>query len=465
MEKSSSQANKPKNPPRRNMEARREQNRIASRNYREKRRQKLALLNQLLEPESSSSTPSSSAPDISHSNLDTNAIIQGDSLTQQPLSYPPVSQLPISQHESTLDIDLSGFDDCVAPIDMNNSQSQSLTPTTFAPYYPVPTTSYPSTHLPDTPFNTMFGPLTTDNFTTNNEHQYRASAFQPSASDNFTPQARNFDEPRTSAASKSQALQEVLRGLDNLSISQKRVLVQLLQYQIQDASEPQPPNPPPSDNPNNPYFQSLTRMQLEALQYAMAIRQTASAGPSRGPNMYRMDAGLFNALFANCFALGMADIAPMLVDDGWSIFGLGPDIAYHPSQLSVVRAKFRNLAPALQPTDKQLTFAHHPYIDVIPYKAFRDKVLEALDHEQPLLDEDILCEDLLTGLTCWGSQQNALGMGAAVPWDVRSWEPSLWFLNKYRDLVGGWEDEMWKGARTWHSMRGERVQELDIPSP
>ena len=36
----------------------------------------------------------------------------------------------------------------------------------------------------------------------------------------------------------------------------------------------------------------------------------------------------------------------------------------------------------------------------------------------------------------WGSQGNNLGMGACSPWDMRSWEPQLWFLKKYWFLVG-----------------------------
>ena len=75
-----------------------------------------------------------------------------------------------------------------------------------------------------------------------------------------------------------------------------------------------------------------------------------------------MEAGFFGALFANCYALGMGSVDALLVEDGWSVFSLAPEMAYHPSQLSVVRAKFGTLAPDLRPVDVQLTFAHHPYI-------------------------------------------------------------------------------------------------------
>lgn len=79
-----------------------------------------------------------------------------------------------------------------------------------------------------------------------------------------------------------------------------------------------------------------------------------------------------------------------------------------------------------------------------------------MQHDPPLFDEEELCDDFSKGaLVCWGSQQNSLGMEAGVPWDVRSWEPQVWFLRKYWFLVGDWDDEMWKSARWWHDMRGE----------
>lgn len=85
----------------------------------------------------------------------------------------------------------------------------------------------------------------------------------------------------------------------------------------------------------------------------------------------------------------------------------------------------------------------------------------ALERDPVLLDEDQLCYDLLAGgMVCWGSQQSLHGMEAAVPWDARSWEPKVWFLKKYAAYVGGWDDELWKGARRWSQLRGERIQPI-----
>jgi hypothetical protein len=100
---------------------------------------------------------------------------------------------------------------------------------------------------------------------------------------------------------------------------------------------------------------------------------------------------------------------------------------------------------------------------VLPWKSFRRRTLELLQRDATVIDEEELCRDICHGgLICWGGQQNSTGMEAGVPWDVRSWEPALWFLEKYRFLVGGWDDEMWKGARYWHHARGEKLR---LPTP
>ncbi|CAK7266938.1 hypothetical protein SEPCBS57363_002345 [Sporothrix epigloea] len=150
----------------------------------------------------------------------------------------------------------------------------------------------------------------------------------------------------------------------------------------------------------------------------------------------------------------------------------------------------------LQPVDAQILVAHHPYLDVIPFGGFRGRALALLAEmeadkevaaavsenlkrngtsiELPyLLDEDELCYDMnvADGLVCWGSQvgnagasqsaqakrdsDSARDMRSCQPWDMRSWEPQVWFLKKYWYLVGGWDDDMWRNCRWWHSMRGD----------
>ncbi|CAM1506534.1 Fc.00g061750.m01.CDS01 [Cosmosporella sp. VM-42] len=437
-------SNKNKKVAKRNSEARREQNRQASRNYREKRKQKLALLNQLLD----SDAPNEAAEPVNGS--------PGEGVVSRivPTSEPALNNgvaageavppLPGTIDETFLrdtwgDIpDTSTF-----AFDSNNPYQTSF----LGPYSttgvdmgldamsawrsellnPLQPALYPTTMMPGTQMTlSPLGQLVSNPLLTQRESSFLG----------------------------------ILEGIDNLSIHQKRALLRRLQQQTQDTTS----QAHPFSSPQVMSSQSATKLQLEAQHFAQALHRTAAGwiGPSPMPSQYVMEAGFFGALFANCYALGMGSVDALLVEDGWSVFSLAPQMGYHPSQLSVVRAKFRTLAPDLRPVDVQLTVAHHPYIDLIPYKSFRENTLKALEHDPPLLDEDELCQDLVAGgMICWGSKQNSLGMDAAVPWDSRSWEPKVWFLKKYPHLVGGWDGEMWKGTRWWHSMRGERIQELE----
>lgn len=45
-----------------------------------------------------------------------------------------------------------------------------------------------------------------------------------------------------------------------------------------------------------------------------------------------------------------------------------------------------------------------------------------------------------------------------MPWDARSWEPKVWFMQKYWFLVGGWDEELWVSVRRWHALRGEKIR-------
>ncbi|KAF7544191.1 hypothetical protein G7Z17_g10141 [Cylindrodendrum hubeiense] len=451
MEKPSSHGKKPT--PRRMTDSRREQNRIASRNYREKRRQKLALLNQILDPQLASNIGPSHSHEIVNDNA--NASIHANDIAHegQPVGLKPATP----QTGPNLDVDISAVDEHVVPTHNYGSQLQPFLDNNWSTLSGIPLfgsiASFDGTFRPSTTSSnispTLLGSLSTPNST------------MPDP-----PLPKKVDE----STDKDEALLKVLQGANDLSLNQKRDLIQLLQQQTQyTTNDPSPSSPSftqssqylPNDNiPNScqpSHTLPSTRLQMEALKFSLALSLTATASPCQTPSQYAMNSGLFSALFANCYALGMCDVQPLLVDEGWSVFGLGPEIGYHPSQLSVVRAKFRNLVPDLRPCDLQLTFAHHPYIDVLPFKALRENIIKALDHDQPVIDEDELCHDLLTGLVCWGSQHNTIGMGATVPWDARCWEPSIWFLHKYRNFVGGWDDEMWKGARWWHNMRGERI--------
>jgi hypothetical protein len=148
------------------------------------------------------------------------------------------------------------------------------------------------------------------------------------------------------------SLKDILYGVESLSIEQKRSLLRHLQQDIRG-----PKSPSSSQN-----ILHQTPGQLQAIQFAKALYKTANARPSLFPAQYTMEPGIFGAIFANCYALGMGGVDEILHDDGCSVFSVTPDEGHHPSKLSFVKSRFLDVSSDLQPIEKQLTFGHHPYI-------------------------------------------------------------------------------------------------------
>jgi len=104
-------------------------------------------------------------------------------------------------------------------------------------------------------------------------------------------------------------------------------------------------------------------------------------------------------------------------------------------------------------------YRHHPYIDVLPFPTFRERLIKLACAGEPMIDEDELCKDLENdGLICWGSSLGggSAAMGSGAPWDLRSWEAQDWFMKKWWILIGGAEGEIYKQTQWWCEMRGER---------
>ncbi|EWZ28653.1 uncharacterized protein FOBCDRAFT_227695 [Fusarium oxysporum Fo47] len=115
-----------------------------------------------------------------------------------------------------------------------------------------------------------------------------------------------------------------------------------------------------------------------------------------------------------------------------------------------------NIPPDLRPTFIQQSLPHHPCHDLIPWASFRTKVIRFSWMNPPLIDEDDLCLDMLSGgIRCWGSTMGSMhGRGQGVPWDSRSWEAMPWFLEKWKLLSGGEGDDMSRTSAWWRCLQG-----------
>lgn len=119
-----------------------------------------------------------------------------------------------------------------------------------------------------------------------------------------------------------------------------------------------------------------------------------------------------------------------------------------------VQLSFRGLKHDLRPSRIQVARSHHPYIDVFPIPSVRKRLIE-LQHE---IDEDAFFIDAIKGFRCWGSRRDSHRdpvRGTGSPWDMRSWEATPEFLEKWACVLGDDEGEMARQSRWWRVMRGE----------
>lgn len=320
----------------------------------EKRKQKLALLNDLLEPNIVPNVPGNAHVETA---LDQSGL--GDSNTSQLQSQP----LPrVLLGDPLLSIDptqgLSGFDNTEKYLTQHTWGSLAHTTAPAAFTHPVFPESLPLTNLGD-PFSLgNQDPWGHETFGSQQQllqfpDAYSTGYVNPRSIDEVFEDSPESDHSSSEASSSddSGALDDILVGVENLTIEQKRSLLRRLQ---QDTGRPTP-SPPQHTIPQTPG-------QLQAIEFAKALYKTAHARPTLLPTQYTMEAGIFGAIFANCYALGMQGVDEIIREEGCSVFSVTQDEGYNSSQLPLVKSKFRALSSDLQPIDKQLTFGHHPYI-------------------------------------------------------------------------------------------------------
>ncbi|KAL7273107.1 hypothetical protein RUND412_004066 [Rhizina undulata] len=100
-------------------------------------------------------------------------------------------------------------------------------------------------------------------------------------------------------------------------------------------------------------------------------------------------------------------------------------------------------AQNLEPTRKQLEIQHHPYIDVIPFPGFRDKLLDYVKRGEETgdyVEEDKIC-----------SAMHDWGVWGEVPWAAQSWEIGESFARDWWFLM---DDEMHRCTNWWRLQRG-----------
>ncbi|CAF9908009.1 MAG: hypothetical protein ALECFALPRED_004198 [Alectoria fallacina] len=93
----------------------------------------------------------------------------------------------------------------------------------------------------------------------------------------------------------------------------------------------------------------------------------------------------------------------------------------------------------LRPNSEQITVKYHPYIDILPFPTLRKNLIT----HQEVIEEDEFFHDMLTCLVYWGGavierkdrEDSTANASTGTPWDVRSWEARVWFLNKVLDFA------------------------------
>ncbi|KAK7421619.1 hypothetical protein QQX98_002086 [Neonectria punicea] len=120
----------------------------------------------------------------------------------------------------------------------------------------------------------------------------------------------------------------------------------------------------------------------------------------------------------------------------------------------------RSIPAHLRPTLAQVLIPHDASLDLIPLPFLRDRAImlsAVMPHTFNLweLKADIYHRG---GLVIWQCDRTGQGSKAESPffqpWDMRSWEATSWFLQKWCMVVGGKESAFWKQSAWWHALRG-----------
>ncbi|KAF7550951.1 hypothetical protein G7Z17_g5360 [Cylindrodendrum hubeiense] len=482
-------------------EARKHQNRISSHNYRQRRRQKLALLDDLLDASTSDAqlALASSIPKAQPNTV--SSAFDSDGIGLLPVTGGNMSLG--NTDSSVFGVDWNQVGTMLVP----NMFSQGAGPTDLTPVVSgVEMGSGLVAHASITPLNHV-GTHSSNNLTS-------VSSMFPATTSPISSIIGNiglgdFDPPGQSSEllldtqggqtasidtghmrTQQDSMSQIVRSLSSLSLLEKRELIKVLKSEVDSEPEPEPglwasfsytssstsfTVQPNNNNATEARFESGRSLiiHMEVTRYERWLRHRNFAHPHLpDPQMntiHVLHSSFYAAILANSAAIRLLN-QEVLKEEGLSPYSIDHETGYKKDELLVARARFDVFIPLdLRPTDSQLLQPHHPYLDVIPFATFRQRAVSALATDPPLFDEYEMCADMDgEGLICWGGggrdvgkatrqQEGNVGMISEVPWDARSWEPKVWFLRKYWFLVGGWDEEMWRSARWWAAMRNEQI--------
>lgn len=111
------------------------------------------------------------------------------------------------------------------------------------------------------------------------------------------------------------------------------------------------------------------------------------------------------------------------------------------------------LPPSLIPTELQCSIPHEDWVDIVPHPRWRDNMLRALGQ----FDEDELWSDTIGGLFEGFPDSEIEHRGVIIwstPWDIRGWEISPGFWEKWGWTLNGCEDII-EATNHWRRIRGE----------
>ena len=266
-------------------------------------------------------------------------------------------------------------------------------------------------------------------------------------------------------------LSRILGSLSSLSLSEKRQVLNLLESDVASHTVSTTPSPPPLHQPpghlaithTSPALYDSESIRFQVWLSNRALAPLASPARRLTTDLQFSQYNFWDALITNASVIRLAHIQ-IARQDGVSPFSRPQTSLSSADCNSSVVDENQALVPRdLRPTAAQLKHPHHPYLDLIPFASFRQRAIDAISSNPPLVDWKQLCADInAAGIVCWGSEAGGQGgeavhMAFQMPWDARSWEPRVWFLRKYWFLVGGWDDEMWSSARWWATMRNETI--------